>query len=287
MPQRGAGLATRSSTPSFDFDRRYQNAGNGVNAKPHGVMGFLTTKRRVSGKGVKEKHNSVLDDSSTASNMVNESIGTVASNEEPNSRDSLDVELKDTIVVVVPKFVGEGYNIRTIRLEYEWTPPICSSCKVFDHVMDDCHKQLVQDVLKNLKNHRQALKGVQASTSGKRKKTGLSRQEVRNSNLFDALNSVEHDDDLGTNGGSSKVGAIFGVLMLVDDDGKPLNNVDYALVNLDSDSDVEVAYDETTHDSDVEVAYDETTQFTTTNVQMMQAYMRTKIVRSMIIMIFK
>ncbi|GKC23351.1 hypothetical protein Tco_1025501 [Tanacetum coccineum] len=33
-----------------------------------------------------------------------------------------DVELKDTIVVV-PKFVGEGYSMRTIHVEYKWTPP--------------------------------------------------------------------------------------------------------------------------------------------------------------------
>ncbi|GKC23352.1 hypothetical protein Tco_1025502 [Tanacetum coccineum] len=36
-----------------------------------------------------------------------------------------------------------------------------------------------------------------------------------------------------------------GKLMLVDDDGKPLNKVDYSPVNSDSDSDVKVAYDET------------------------------------------
>ncbi|GKG08808.1 hypothetical protein Tco_0334640, partial [Tanacetum coccineum] len=31
-----------------------------------------------------------------------------------------DVELKDTIVVVVPKLVGEGFFMCTIRIEYEW-----------------------------------------------------------------------------------------------------------------------------------------------------------------------
>ncbi|GKE55740.1 hypothetical protein Tco_1494925 [Tanacetum coccineum] len=34
-----------------------------------------------------------------------------------------DIELKDTIMVVVPKFVGYGYTMRTIHVEYEWTPP--------------------------------------------------------------------------------------------------------------------------------------------------------------------
>nr|GEV28125.1 hypothetical protein [Tanacetum cinerariifolium] len=38
-----------------------------------------------------------------------------------------------------------------------------------------------------------------------------------------------------------------GKLTLVDDDGKPLNKVDYNPVNSDSESDVEVAYDETAH----------------------------------------
>ncbi|GKD31709.1 hypothetical protein Tco_1242487 [Tanacetum coccineum] len=61
-------------------------------------------------------------------------------------------------------------------------------------------------------------------------------------------------------------------LMLVDDDEKTLNKVDYALVNTDS-------------DSDVEVAYDETTQFMASKVQMMQDYMRKKIMTSMVLMI--
>ncbi|GJY28350.1 zinc finger, CCHC-type containing protein [Tanacetum coccineum] len=80
-----------------------------------------------------------------------------------------DVELKDTIMGVVPKFV------------------------------DECPKQPVLNLLKNLKNPRQAVRGVQNSstTSGKKNQYGLSRQEVSNLNLFDALNSVKNDDDLG------------------------------------------------------------------------------------------
>nr|GEZ07510.1 RNA-directed DNA polymerase, eukaryota, reverse transcriptase zinc-binding domain protein [Tanacetum cinerariifolium] len=34
-----------------------------------------------------------------------------------------DVDLKDTIVFVVPKFIGEGYTTITIHVEYEWKPP--------------------------------------------------------------------------------------------------------------------------------------------------------------------
>ncbi|GJR32993.1 hypothetical protein Tco_1109225 [Tanacetum coccineum] len=102
----------------------------------------------------------------------------------------------------------------------------CSSCKVFGHVLDECPKNIGSDVVKNLKNPRQATRGVQvgpkvgfkptkqvyipvsnkisASNSGKKKQAELSSQKVRNSNPFDALNSVEDVDDLGMNGGNSK-----------------------------------------------------------------------------------
>ncbi|GJT90135.1 hypothetical protein Tco_1078980 [Tanacetum coccineum] len=54
-----------------------------------------------------------------------------------------DVELKDTLVVIVPKFVGKGYTMSTIRIEYEWTPTRCSTFKVFGHILDECPKKIV------------------------------------------------------------------------------------------------------------------------------------------------
>ncbi|GKB37135.1 hypothetical protein Tco_0882077 [Tanacetum coccineum] len=93
---------------------------------------------------------------------------------------------------------------------------MCSSFKVFVHVLDECPKNIVSDVVKSLKNLRQASRGVQAQ---------VSRKEVSNSNPFDALNSVKNDDDLGK-------------LTLVDDDGKPLPKA-VSTVNEDSDSEVE------------------------------------------------
>nr|GEY38430.1 zinc knuckle CX2CX4HX4C [Tanacetum cinerariifolium] len=74
----------------------------------------------------------------------------------------IDVELKDTILVVMPKLVGEGFFMCTIRVEYEWKPPRCLSFKVFGHVLDECPKKIISDVVKNLKNPRQATQGVQA-----------------------------------------------------------------------------------------------------------------------------
>nr|GEY74885.1 hypothetical protein [Tanacetum cinerariifolium] len=55
-----------------------------------------------------------------------------------------DVELKDTLVVLVPKFVGKAYTMSTIRVKYKGTPQRCSSCKVFDHVPDEYPKKIVR-----------------------------------------------------------------------------------------------------------------------------------------------
>ncbi|GKC80361.1 hypothetical protein Tco_1131135 [Tanacetum coccineum] len=91
----------------------------------------------------------------------------------------VDVELKGTIVMAMPKLV---------------------------------------DVHKNLKNPRQVARGIQVGTkvafkqlnqvyrpvSDRNKQAIVASKEVNLSNPFDMLNSVEKDDDLGTNQGHSK-----------------------------------------------------------------------------------
>nr|GEV31772.1 hypothetical protein [Tanacetum cinerariifolium] len=180
------------------------------------------------------------------------------------------VELKDTIMVAMPKLVGERVYM-------------CS------------------DVVKNLKNLSQAPRGVlvgpklgfklvkqvyrpvskknNVNTSGNKKKDAESRKEVSNSNLFDVLNLVKNDVDLGTNGetsnlasnganssgsllwnvGSSSISTtpivekinklekliIDGKITLVDDEGKPLEKVGYP-GDHDSEDEVELVDNEMT-----------------------------------------
>ncbi|GKD18767.1 RNA-directed DNA polymerase, eukaryota [Tanacetum coccineum] len=69
-----------------------------------------------------------------------------------------DVDLRDTIVVV-PKFSGEEFTMSIIHVEYDWAPPRCPECKVFGHVLDDCPKKIVSDILKNSKMPRQPASG--------------------------------------------------------------------------------------------------------------------------------
>nr|GFA26781.1 hypothetical protein [Tanacetum cinerariifolium] len=63
-----------------------------------------------------------------------------------------DEELKDSIVVAMPKLIGEGFNMCFVCVEYEWKPPKCSCCKVYGHVLNECHKKIVSNVVKNLNN---------------------------------------------------------------------------------------------------------------------------------------
>ncbi|GJT67726.1 hypothetical protein Tco_1019206 [Tanacetum coccineum] len=132
-----------------------------------------------------------------------------------------DMELKDTIVVAMPKLVREEFYMCTIHVEYEWKPLRCACCKVFRHIQYECPKNIGLDVVKNLKKPSQVPRGVptgpkvgfkpvkqvyrpvskknNVNTSGNKKKDAESRKEVSNSNPFDVLNSIENDVDLGTN----------------------------------------------------------------------------------------
>ncbi|GJS16009.1 RNA-directed DNA polymerase, eukaryota [Tanacetum coccineum] len=125
----------------------------------------------------------------------------------------------------MPKLVGEGFYMCTVRIEYEWKPLRCACCKVFGHVQDECPKNIGSDVVKNLKKPNQAPKGVlvgpkvgfkpvkqmyrpkknNVNTSGNKKKDVESTKEVSNSNPFDVINSVKNDVDLGINGGTSNL----------------------------------------------------------------------------------
>nr|GEZ82553.1 hypothetical protein [Tanacetum cinerariifolium] len=110
------------------------------------------------------------------------------------------VELKDTIVVAMPKLVGEGFYMCIICVEYECKAPRCSCYKVFDHVLDKCPMNIGFNVAKNLKNPIQVARGVPVglkvgfkavkqvyrpvsdknigNTSGKKKQYAVSRKEV-------------------------------------------------------------------------------------------------------------
>ncbi|GKB32377.1 retrotransposon protein, putative, ty1-copia subclass [Tanacetum coccineum] len=164
-----------------------------------------------------------------------------------------DVELKDTIVVAMPKLVGEGFCTCTIPVEYEWKPPKCACCKVFGHVQDECPKNIGLDVAKNLKKPSQSPRGVSvgpnvgfkpvnqvyrpvfkknnANTSGKKKKDAEPTKEVSTPNPFDVLNSAKNDVDLGINGGL-QIWLVKRPILVDDVPSAPLTSVTVTLPGL-------------------------------------------------------
>ncbi|GJV22742.1 hypothetical protein Tco_1375437 [Tanacetum coccineum] len=52
----------------------------------------------------------------------------------------IDVELKDELVIAIPVGKDNGHTLATITIEYEWKPPRCSTCLIFDHTSDKCPK---------------------------------------------------------------------------------------------------------------------------------------------------
>ncbi|GKC08314.1 zinc finger, CCHC-type containing protein, partial [Tanacetum coccineum] len=71
-----------------------------------------------------------------------------------------DVELKVNIVVAMPKITREGHYTCNFRVEYEWKPPRCSSCKVFGHIHEECPKNTGAGEKKTVKKPSQTSRGV-------------------------------------------------------------------------------------------------------------------------------
>ncbi|GKE51710.1 zinc finger, CCHC-type containing protein, partial [Tanacetum coccineum] len=104
-----------------------------------------------------------------------------------------DVELKDNIVVAMPKISREGHYLCNVRVEYKWKPPRCVSCKVFGHIYEECLKNTSAGEKKTMKKPSQTSRGVVPTI------------EVSNSNPFEVLNSVDNDMELGINGGTTNL----------------------------------------------------------------------------------
>nr|GEX98175.1 hypothetical protein [Tanacetum cinerariifolium] len=65
--------------------------------------------------------------------------------------------LKEDLVIAIPVGKAKGHSLASIRIEYEWRPPRCSTCLIFDHTDDKCpklSKELTPAVVTNIElNH--------------------------------------------------------------------------------------------------------------------------------------
>ncbi|GJW28202.1 ATPase, F1/V1/A1 complex, alpha/beta subunit [Tanacetum coccineum] len=151
-----------------------------------------------------------------------------------------DVELKDNIVVAMPKITREGHYTCNVRVEYEWKPPRCSSCKVFGHVHEECTKNTSAGEKKTVKKPSQTSRvWYQWGTNN------LVNNEATSSGS--SFMNIDNDGECASN---TPIGAKIdkierqigeGKLRLLDNDGNPL--VPTGIV--ESDSEVELVFDET------------------------------------------
>nr|GEY89886.1 hypothetical protein [Tanacetum cinerariifolium] len=137
-----------------------------------------------------------------------------------------DVELKDNIILAMPKIIGESHYICNVYVEYEWKPPRCVCCKVFIHTHKECLKNTGVGEKKTLKKPSQTSQGVpvgpkmdfkpqkeyrpvpkksNASSSGNKNEGVVPTIEVSNLNLFEVLNLVDNAMEQGTNGGTTNL----------------------------------------------------------------------------------
>ncbi|GJT14599.1 hypothetical protein Tco_0861641 [Tanacetum coccineum] len=65
---------------------------------------------------------------------------------------SSEKELIDSLVVAILFPNGTGHTLETIKVEYEWEPPRCASCKIFDHNDERCPKKAKEIVTEQTKD---------------------------------------------------------------------------------------------------------------------------------------
>ncbi|GJW74410.1 retrovirus-related pol polyprotein from transposon 17.6 [Tanacetum coccineum] len=90
---------------------------------------------------------------------------------------SAKTELQKSMVIAIPLSNKVGHTFVTIDIEYEWTPPRCATCKVFDHVDEKCPKlpkvdppnQVVDDGFTEVKRK----KKVKSKQAAKRQVEGV------------------------------------------------------------------------------------------------------------------
>nr|GEV35057.1 zinc knuckle CX2CX4HX4C [Tanacetum cinerariifolium] len=76
--------------------------------------------------------------------------------------------LLDLLVVAIPLPNGKGHTLETIKIEYEWKPPRCESCKFFDHIDTYCPKRVeLPKPMSNIQWHQKKIDGSKKDYNAK------------------------------------------------------------------------------------------------------------------------
>ena len=111
---------------------------------------------------------------------------------------SADNDFVESLVVAVPIPKTKEHRMVKIDIEFEYKPPRCSVCKLFDHVDKECHKKLIE-INRRMSvdvglgsNKRNSKVGNKVKVSGKPK--FIYRPVAKPSNQDQASTSIPEDN---------------------------------------------------------------------------------------------
>ncbi|GKB06743.1 hypothetical protein Tco_0834976, partial [Tanacetum coccineum] len=159
-----------------------------------------------------------------------------------------DVDLKDNIMAAMLKITRDGYYTCNICVEYEWKPPLCACRKVFGHVQEECPKNVgAGETKKPSQTPKGFPVGQKMGFKPKQVYQPVSKKPTANISRNKNKN-VEPTKEVHSSGSSfwnvnysspsttpvikkiDKIEKLIinGKVTLVDDEGKPLEKVDYS-----------------------------------------------------------
>ncbi|GJY18161.1 zinc knuckle CX2CX4HX4C containing protein [Tanacetum coccineum] len=122
---------------------------------------------------------------------------------------SADKEILESLTITILVGKDKGHMLATIDIEYEWKPPRCSHCLIFDHITDKCPKMPKETIPnitddegfvevkkkknKNKNKPQRPIDGIRL-TKPPPKMYYRHVEAVTVSNSFDALNMAEKED---------------------------------------------------------------------------------------------
>ncbi|GJS43697.1 reverse transcriptase domain, reverse transcriptase zinc-binding domain protein [Tanacetum coccineum] len=104
-----------------------------------------------------------------------------------------DQELKDNLVVAIPRINGTRHTMESIQVEYEWKPPRCEVCKIFGHITKQCPKSIkpvrVEDDMEGFTTV--ARKGGKGKNNDRTNPKLVDGIRLNNVNIFELKNSYD------------------------------------------------------------------------------------------------
>ncbi|GJS29649.1 ARID DNA-binding domain-containing protein [Tanacetum coccineum] len=144
----------------------------------------------------------------------------------------------------------EGHYTCNVRVEYEWKPPRCSSCKVFGHIHEECTKNTGAGEKKTVKKPSQTSRGVPVGPEMGFKPQKEYRPVTKKPNASSSGNKKKGVEPTIVFANNTPIGAQIdkierqigeGKFRLLDNNGNPLVPTSI----MESDSEVEMVFDET------------------------------------------